>query len=189
MMKMFPNLRLKLVVGTIAAANFFISTTMPIVIANEIQKDAPKDILEPSDFLRLISVRASEITVGTRNIEYTFTINVPKSSGAIEKVSIAQRGGLETIRFNQSKIKAYGSSKEQRNLTITQVDINPDTQGLTATFDPPVQPGQTFRLVLGVNENPFSDGNYLFNVAVYAQGKSDVALSLGVARLRITSIR
>jgi Protein of unknown function (DUF2808) len=188
-MKIIQHLLPRLIVATVTLANIFTSIAIPAAIANEIQKNPQKSTLEAGDYLRLISIRASEMTVGTRNIEYAFTINVPKSSDPIEKVTIAQRSGLEIIKFNPSQVRAYGSSKEQRNVKISQVNTDSKTQGITATFDTPVQPGQVLKVVIGVNENPFSDGNYLFNVAVYSQGESDNALSLGVGRLRITSIR
>jgi Protein of unknown function (DUF2808) len=188
-MKIFQHLLPKLIIPTFVLANVFTSIGIPSTIASESPKKNPIITSQPGDYLRLISIRASEMTVGTRNIEYAFTINIPKSSQPIEKVTIAQRSGLEIIQFNPDKIKAYGSSKEQRNVKISQVNTDSKTQVITATFDTPVQPGQVLRVVIGVNENPFSDGNYLFNVAVYTQGESDNALSLGVGRLRITSIR
>jgi Protein of unknown function (DUF2808) len=183
-MKTFVQFTLKLItVSTIFTSTYSLILPQPI-IASDIQ-----EIPENDDYLRLIGVQANESTVGSRNTRYTFTINVPKSSQPLEKISITQRGGLESIKFKGRKVKAYGSSKDQQKINISQIDIDSKTQGLTATFDPPVQPGQILTVVLLVNENPLSDGNYFFNVVVYPQGKDETAVSLGTGRLRITSIR
>ncbi|MBW4667506.1 MAG: DUF2808 domain-containing protein [Cyanomargarita calcarea GSE-NOS-MK-12-04C] len=184
-MKFFPQLPLKLIAATIIFTSADPIIFPQPVIASEIKKVAA----ENGDYLRLISVHTNESTVGTRNTRYTFTINVPKSSQPLKRISITQRGGLELIKFKGRKVKAYGSSKDQQKIQISQIDIDSKTQGLTATFDPLVQPGQILKIVLLVNENPLSDGNYFFNVVVYSQGKYETVVSLGTGRLRITSIR
>jgi Protein of unknown function (DUF2808) len=141
-----------------------------------------------NDLLRLVGARASEITVGARNVKYTFTINIPKTSQPIEKVLISQRGGLEVIKFDKDRIRASGNVEGQKELTISQVSIDSKTKGAAITFDPPVQSGQVLKVLLVVKDNPLTDGNYFFNVIVYPQGKPD-AISLGVGRIRITAIR
>ncbi|MBF2066866.1 MAG: DUF2808 domain-containing protein [Calothrix sp. C42_A2020_038] len=147
-----------------------------------------KSASSDSNYLRLASVRASEITVGARDIQYIFTINIPESSQSIEKVFIAQRGKLEIIKFEQDKVSAYGGTEAQKELRISQANVDSKTRGLTVHFDPPVQSGQILTLSLGVNRNPFTSGQYLFDVVVYPLGRPD-AISLGVGRIRITSIR
>ncbi len=184
-MKIFPQSTLKLIAVTIIFTSADPIIFPQLVIASDIQQT----VSENGDYLRLIGVHANESTVGTRNTRYTFTINVPKSSQPLEKISIVQRGGLESIKFEGRKAKAYGSSKDQQKVKISQINIHSKTQGLTATFDPPVQPGQILTVVLCVKENPLSDGNYFFNVVVYPQGKYEIAVFLGAGRLRITSIR
>ncbi len=184
-MKIFAQFPLKLIAVSIIFTSAYSIIFPQAVIANNIQQT----VSENGDYLRLIGVHANETTVGTRNTRYTFTINVPKSSQPLEKISITQRGGLESIKFKGRKVKAYGSSKDQQKAQISQIDIDSKAQGLTATFDPPVLPGQILTVVLRVNENPLSDGNYFFDVVVYPQGKYETAVSLGAGRLRITSIR
>ncbi|MEB3180013.1 MAG: DUF2808 domain-containing protein [Nostocaceae cyanobacterium] len=183
-MKLFHNLPLKLIAATVAATSVFVNLNTPEAIADEI----PKTVSESDNYLRLLSVSASEITVGTRDTRYFFTINIPKSSRPLKKVSISQRRGVEPIKFKRRKVRAFGSRESQQRLKISDVDIDRNPQKLTVTFDPPVQPGQILTVVVRVNENPQSDGNYFFDVAVYPQGESG-SMSLGVGRLRITSIR
>lgn len=148
----------------------------------------PQKVSSIGNYLHLISLRANEITVGTRNTQYSFSINVPKTSKPIKKVSVSQRGGAEKINFNQSAVRVVGSSERQKPLKVSQVEIDSKTRGITATFDPPIKPGQVLTLTVGVDENPLSEGTYLFNVAVYT-GKEPNPISLGVGRLRITSIQ
>jgi hypothetical protein len=173
---------LKLVAAIIATSIISVFETKP-TFASPINQATSNQ----SDLLRLVGVRASEITIGARDVRYTFTINIPKSSQPIEKVQISQLGGLEVIKFDQSKIRASGSLEEQKKLTVSQVDVDSKTQGVIITFDPPVQSGQVLRVSVGVKQNPLTDGNYLFNTVVYPQGRPD-AISLGVGRIRITSI-
>lgn len=182
-MRPLRNLSFRLLTATVTSVLTYVSLNTGTSAIAENQK-AP---IAAVDYLHLVNVRANEITVGTRNTKYIFTINIPKSSRPIEKVSVTQRGRVEQIQFN-GKVKANGSSAEQKKITISQVEIDPKMKGVTATFDPKVQPGQLLTVKLGVKENPLSDGNYLFDVAVVPEGKSE-ALSLGVGRLRITSIR
>ncbi|NJL64623.1 MAG: DUF2808 domain-containing protein [Methylacidiphilales bacterium] len=138
------------------------------------------------NYLSLVSVRASEITVGARNTRYYFTINIPKSSRPLRKVNIVQRGGFDIIRFNLSQIRAYGINNTRKEIKITE--IKPELNGQSVIFDPPVEPGQKLTLVMGVKENPRNDGNYLFEVTVFPEGKLELGQSLGIGRLRITSI-
>jgi hypothetical protein len=173
----------------IIAVSIIFTSIYPLILPQPTIASNIEEIPENEDYLRLIGVQANESTVASRNTKYTFTINVPKSSQPLEKISITQRGGLELIKFKGRNVKAYGSSKDQGKIKISQIDIDSKTQSLTAIFDPPIQPGQILTVVLPVNENPLSDGNYFFNVVVYLQGKDEAAVSLGTGRLRITSIR
>ncbi|BAZ05691.1 DUF2808 domain-containing protein [Calothrix sp. NIES-3974] len=142
--------------------------------------------LKDKEYLSLVSVRANEITVGTRNTEYYFTINIPKSSHSLQKVNIAQRGGYDIIRFHQQRIRAYVIGEIRKEIKIA--NIEPESQGISITFAEPVEPGQRLTVVMGVKENPLNDGNYLFVVTVFPEGKLDMGQSLGVGRLRITSV-
>ncbi|NJL09502.1 MAG: DUF2808 domain-containing protein [Calothrix sp. SM1_7_51] len=179
----FRNLPFQLVIATatVVLANVVLNTS------NFVVAESKKTVVTTMDYLHLENVRASEITVGTRNTNYIFTINIPKTSKPIEKVLITQRGRVEQIQFN-GRVRAAGSSAEQKKIEVSKVEIDRQMKGIIATFNPSVQPGQRLTVTLGVKENPISDGNYLFDVAVVPEGKSE-AISLGIGRLRITSIR
>ncbi|AFZ01140.1 DUF2808 domain-containing protein [Calothrix sp. PCC 6303] len=138
------------------------------------------------NYLSLVSVRASEITARARNTKYYFTINIPKSSRPLRKVNIVQRGGFDIVKFNLNQTKAYAINNTRKEIKITET--KPELNGQSVTFDPPVESGQKLTLVMGVRENPQNDGNYLFEVTVFPEGKLEMGQSLGIGRLRITSM-
>lgn len=83
------------------------------------------------DYLALFRVRASEITAGTRNTKYYFTINIPKYSRPLQKINIVQRGGLDPIRFKRDRIQAYVTGITKQHIKNTEIKSELNRQGIT----------------------------------------------------------
>ena len=118
--------------------------------------------------------------------KYYFTLNVPESAGEpLQKVTISQRQGTETIRFRVQETFAFEGTPSSRGkeLATETVAQNNQSAPLTVTLIPPVPPGSTVTIGLKPRRNPRWGGVYLFGVTAFPAGAKARGLYLGVGRL------
>lgn len=133
----------------------------------------------------------SFISAGTPNVyinqvltPYYFTINLPpKAIESLGQVTIQQQISPETIQFNLERTQAFQETQAQKRvLTIKNVSLDPKTQTISITFDPPISPGTTVTILLEAQRNPSLVGVYFFDITAYPAGTNPTPLALGAGR-------
>ncbi len=119
--------------------------------------------------------------------KYYFTIGLPDDVGEpLQKVTIQQRQGQETIRFFLDETFAFVGTYQDKGATIPvkSVSLDEETSTITIVFTAPVPPGTTFSIGLNPIRNPEYGGIYLFGVTTFPAGEKTSGLYLGVGRLQ-----
>lgn len=140
---------------------------------------------------RLMDAATTFNTIRTWGATYYFTVNLPEDAGEpLQRVTIGQRQGQDTIRFQLKDSTAFEgtSGRKGKKLTIKEVTKEPETGAISVTFDPPIPPGRTFTIGLDPVRNPDSSGVYLFGVTAFPAGEKPYGLYLGVGRLHFYDV-
>ncbi|MBG1261720.1 DUF2808 domain-containing protein [Nostoc commune] len=130
---------------------------------------------------------------------YYFTINLPENAGeSLEKVTIAQREGVENIDYNLNDTHAFVETsdaygglrlRKETRLKLGAVTNERDTRTVSVNFDPPVTPGQTITIALRPVSNPSFSGVYLLGVTAFPVGEKSHGQFLGFGRFQFYSNR
>ncbi|ACK66049.1 conserved hypothetical protein [Rippkaea orientalis PCC 8801] len=133
----------------------------------------------------LVSAGTPDNAINWQLAHYYFTFNVPNSSPqSVGKVSIEQETNVETIQFNLSNTTAFQGTQDNPGQSLTvKVTENTQDQAIAITFDPPVPPNSTFTIRLEANQNPSTQGTYIFRVKAFPNGDNPIGLDLGVGRI------
>ncbi|MEH2377193.1 DUF2808 domain-containing protein [Nostoc sp.] len=128
---------------------------------------------------------------------YYFTINLPENAGeSLQKVTIAQKEGVENIDYNLNDTRAFvGTSDAYGGLRLrkeTRLKLGPvtnerKTRTVSVNFDPPVTPGQTITIALRPVSNPSFSGVYLLGVTAFPVGEKSHGQFLGFGRFQFYS--
>ena len=135
---------------------------------------------------RLINAVTTFNQVRVWGAKYYFTLELPENVGEpLQKVTINQRQGSETIRFQLQKTLAFEGMHRHKGakLKIKEVSKDEATETISVIFDPPIPPGTTFTVGLQPRRNPDYSGVYLFGVTAFPGGEKADGLYLGVGRL------
>lgn len=133
-------------------------------------------------------LKATTTQSGTRvwGATYYFTLRLPATAGEpLERVAIAQREGVDAIRYDLDDTFAFVQSEAQYKTPIPLGEVTADRKArtVTVTFDPPVAPGQTVTIALRPVRNPGVSGVYLFGVTAFPAGEAAYGQFLGYGRL------
>ncbi|MEH2022530.1 DUF2808 domain-containing protein [Nostoc sp.] len=130
---------------------------------------------------------------------YYFTINVPENAGeSLQKVTIAQKEGVENIRYNLDDTRAFVGTRDaegglrdrkETQLKLGAVTNERETRTVSVNFDPPVTPGQTVTIALRPVSNPSFSGVYLLGVTAFPVGEKSHGQFLGFGRFQFYSNR
>lgn len=134
---------------------------------------------------RLIEAFTTFSDAGVWGAKYYFTLHLPENAGEpLEKITVQQRQGLEDIKFRIDRTFAFVGqpNRKQEAIAIQQVDRDRETQAITLTFDPPIEPGTTFSFALKPQKNPKYGGVYIFGVTAYPAGSQSNGTYLGIGR-------
>ncbi len=121
------------------------------------------------------------------NATYYFTMNLPpKAIQSLGQVTIQQQQSPETIQFNLKNTQAFQGTqgRKEKTLNIKTVTLDPRTQTIAITFDPPVPPGTTFTVSLEAKQNPSTSGVYFFDITALPAGTNPSPFELGMARFQ-----
>lgn len=116
---------------------------------------------------------------------YYFTLSVPDNAGEpLQRVTIAQREGVENIRYNLKDTQAFEGTRRNpgARLPLGTVTKDQNTETISVTFDPPVSPGKTVTIALYPWRNP-PGGVYLFGVTAFPPGEKVHGQFLGFGRI------
>jgi hypothetical protein len=114
---------------------------------------------------------------------YWFTLQVPEdASEPLGRVILRQEQGLETVEFNLGRTDAYLNG--DRTQTTAIESINPTSDTLDLTFNPPIPPGSTVTIGLRPYTNPRTGGVYLFGVTTAPAGEKVRDQFIGYGRLQ-----
>lgn len=134
---------------------------------------------------RLVGARTTEKSIRIWGAKYDFTLSVPADAGEpLQRVAIAQREGVDNIRFRLKDTQAFIGERRQQSINLGAVTFNQATQTVSVTFNPPVPPGQTVTIRLVPRRNPDISGVYLFGVTALPAGEKVSGQFLGFGRLQ-----
>ncbi len=146
---------------------------------------------------KLVNATTTYKDVNVWGATYYFTINVPENAGeSLQRVTIAQREGVENIRYNLNDTRAfvvtrdaYGGLRlrQESRLTLGAVTSDRKTRTVTVNFEPPVTPGQTVTIALRPVNNPSFSGVYLLGVTAFPPGEKSHGQFLGFGRFQFYS--
>lgn len=119
---------------------------------------------------------------------YYFTVKIPKDAGEpLQKLEIKLQDSPGRLSFKGSRIEAFEGKRRKpgERLSLKDVMINPNTQIMSAIFDPPVSPGKTVTLRISPVRNPNTGGTYLYGITAFPSGIQPASQFLGFGRIRI----
>ncbi|WP_026097993.1 DUF2808 domain-containing protein [Baaleninema simplex] len=125
------------------------------------------------------------------NATYFFTLDLPEDAGEpLQQVAIAQHERpAPYMRYRLEDTYSFEGRRRDRGdpLSLGNVTHDEDTQTVTVTFDPPVEPGTAITVALRPVRNPSFSGVYLFGVTAYPAGDKAYGQFLGFGRLHFYS--
>ncbi len=146
---------------------------------------------------KLVEATTTYKNVNFWGATYYFTINVPENAGeSLQKVTIAQKEGVENIRYNLDDTRAFVGTRDaygglrlrkETELTLGPVTNERQIRTVTVNFDPPVTPGQTITIALRPLSNPSFSGVYLLGVTAFPVGEKSHGQFLGFGRFHFYS--
>ncbi|NEQ31232.1 MAG: DUF2808 domain-containing protein [Leptolyngbya sp. SIO4C5] len=139
---------------------------------------------------QLLEATTTRDRAQTRNATYYFTLELPEAAGEpLAKVVIEQHNARLTsnLRYHLDESAAFaGYPRGERSpLPLSSVSQDEDSEAITFTFEPPVEPGQVVTLSLSPVRNPRWGGTYLFGVTAFPEGEQVRSQFTGYGRLRI----
>lgn len=135
---------------------------------------------------QLVRAASSQIG-GSLPSTYEFTLVVPADAGqSLKAVTIAQAPGLETVRFDGGRSRAFAAGRFAAGpeLRLASVGGEQPKDGIvTVVFEQPVQPGNTVTVAVEAEENPNFLGVYEFGITAYPASSETSGQFLGFGRL------
>lgn len=135
-----------------------------------------------------VQFRSYDWYVADASPSYYFTVTMPEQAGApLAGLVIQQIRGVDRhFRLAPSRARAFlGQPRREGQAVAVQASMDQDQRRFTATFEQPVQPGQTVTLVLRPWRNPEQSDTYVFSVKAVPLGDAPVPAPLGVATMAI----
>lgn len=136
---------------------------------------------------RLIDTATTFSSVRVWGAKYYFSFVLPDDAGEpLKTVEIKQLSAPDEIEYQLDETFAFVGTRDDRGkrLSLNEVELNEETDTVSITFDPPVQPGTAFTIGLKPVRNPSFGGTYLFRIQVFPAGNMPYGLDLGVGRLQ-----
>jgi hypothetical protein len=137
---------------------------------------------------RLEGASTTQNYIRAWSVTYYFTLSIPENSGEpLQKVTIAQNEGTDTVRFSLKETEAFEGTRGHlgAKVPIGDVTSDPKTKAVTVTFNPPIPGRKTVTIALAPRENPAYSGVYLFGVTAFPPGEKSHGQFLGFGRLSI----
>lgn len=135
---------------------------------------------------RLVGASTTFNSVQAWSATYYFTLNLLESAGEpLQRVTIAQDQGSDTIRFDPRRIQAFEGQRNRlgAKIPLGEVLVDRKTRSVSVTFSPPVAPGREVTIALDPDQNPLYGGVYLFGVTAFPAGEKSYGQFLGFGRL------
>ncbi len=135
---------------------------------------------------RLVGASSTNNSVYAWSVTYYFTLNHLENAGEpLQRVTIAQDEGTDTVRFSSREIEAFEGSRDRlgSKLPLGEVTVDRKSRTVTVNFDPPVPPGRQVTIALSPDRNPLYGGVYLFGVTAFPPGEKTHGQFLGFGRL------
>ncbi len=135
---------------------------------------------------QLAGASTTNNSVNAWSVTYYFTLNHLENAGEpLQRVTIVQDEGTDTVRFSPQEIKASEGTRNRlgAKLSLGEVTTDRKTRTVTVNFNPPVPPGKTVTIALSPDRNPLYGGIYLFGVTAFPPGEKTYGQFLGYGRL------
>jgi hypothetical protein len=136
---------------------------------------------------QLTDTAATFNSVRVWGAKYYFSLVLPEDAGEpLKIIEIEQLPAPDKIEYELDETFAFVGTRSNRgeSLSLNEVELNEETNTISITFDPPIQPGTAFTIGLEPLRNPAFGGTYLFRVRVLPAGNLPCGLDLGVGRLQ-----
>lgn len=134
---------------------------------------------------QLRAARVSPDRANARVATYRFSVTLPDNAGEpLQALELAQQDNLDTIRFNLDLARV---ETDDRTILPSEIALSPQSSGpdaLRVVFDPPIEPGTNFDIVLKARRNPRRGGTYLFGIDAFPHGEASQSHFLGYGRLQ-----
>lgn len=137
---------------------------------------------------RLVGSESTQKYVYAWGAIYFFTLQVPENAGEpLQRVTIAQQSSPDYVRFDLNRTEAFeGGGRSGPKIPLGSVTYDDKTHAVTATFNPPIQPGRTVTIALRPYQNPSVGGVYLYGVTAFpGSGEPAYGQFLGFGRFNI----
>jgi hypothetical protein len=137
---------------------------------------------------RLLGAATSQNGTYIWGATYYFTVSVPEEAGVpLQRLEIELQASPGRPFFTTSNLEAFEGRRKKPGdkIPIKDVKIDPQTQIVSVTFDPPIKPDKTLTLRIYPVRNPDTGGTYLYGVTAFPQGEQPAGQFLGFGRIRI----
>lgn len=132
---------------------------------------------------RLENARTTFNSARVVGAAYYFALHIPEDAGEpLRRVVFKQQEGVDRVRFNLGRTRAYTDKDRKRPIGIAEVTAN-ELGAISIYFDPPVSPGGALIIELRPYRNPRVSGVYLFGVTAFPRGERAHGQFLGYGRL------
>lgn len=135
--------------------------------------------------LRLIDSYATRTTAGDSSVTYYLTIDFPvQAEEALDRIEVQlEQGRAPELRYRLNAIEVFQETAAgTRAVPLGELTHDRDSQTLTITFDPPLEPGGQLLLALRPVRNPWFAGVYLFATRAFPVGETVRPRFMGYAR-------
>jgi hypothetical protein len=147
--------------------------------------DGEVSFVSPARLLEAYSLRKQVVA---HNATWYFTLDLPATADEpLSRVLIRPQDlAMYMFPYNLEETQAFEGTRQNRgaDLPLGEVSQDEDSEAVTITFDPPLQPGQVFTIALRPRFNPRRPWAYVFDVLTYPAGDSVRESRAGVAQLQ-----
>ncbi|WNZ43799.1 DUF2808 domain-containing protein [Leptolyngbya boryana CZ1] len=166
---------------TIALLSFFliVASTSAIEVSGKTYFERPP---------RLMGAATSQNGTYIWGATYYFTVNVPEEAGVpLQRLEIELQASPGRPFFTANNLQAFEGRRKKPGdkISLKDVKIDPQTQMVSVTFDPPIKPDKTITLRIYPVQNPNTGGTYLYGITAFPEGSQPVGQFLGFGRIRI----
>ena len=172
---------LSLIVGLLGSGSISTISSFDLAPAQAVQLANGKVFFDSVPTLKGAATTFSSTDVS--GATYYFEIDVPTAAGeSLKQVQIQQKEGLDRVKFNLGRTRAYLDKRRGTEVEIDYVELD-DQNRVTIAFVEAIAPGNQLILAMRPYWNPDTGGVYLFGVTALPEGDIVHPQFLGYGRL------
>lgn len=163
----------------------FISLLSPVemIVQADVEPALPSRPISFMNPPRLLKTSTTSNNINAPALYFLTIAHPPDAREPIQKITIQQVSGGQSIQFNLRRTQVYEGRREQQN-TLLPSQMTAKRNTLTISLTPPISPGTIFTVVLNPVRNPDSEGTYFFGVTAFPLGANVDSQFLGFGRFQ-----